>query len=76
MKTKQKSQATHICTQRLIEIHTDTKRQKHKQTQKCKNETFKYNLYKTNSILIVRFDCLSTISKIYKTHSDVKNINE
>ena len=28
MQTKQKPQATHISTQRLIEIHTYTKRQK------------------------------------------------
>ena len=38
MQTKQKPQATHIYTQRLIEIRTDTKRQKHMQTQKCKNK--------------------------------------
>ena len=37
MQTKQKSQATHICTQRLIEIRTDTKRQKHMQAQTYKN---------------------------------------
>ena len=36
MQTKQKPQATHICTQRLIEICTDTKRQKHMQTQNVK----------------------------------------
>ena len=37
MQTKQKPQATHICTQRLKETCTDAKRQKHMQTQKCKN---------------------------------------
>ena len=37
MQTKQKPQTTHIFTQRLIEISTDRKRQKHMQTQKCKN---------------------------------------
>ena len=36
MQTKQKPQGTHICTQRLIEICTDTKRQKHMQTQNVK----------------------------------------
>ena len=38
MQTKQKPQATHIYTQRLIEIRTDTKRQKNMQTQKCINK--------------------------------------
>ena len=37
MQTKEKSQATHIYTQRLIEICTDTNRHKHMQTQKYKN---------------------------------------
>ena len=37
MQAKQKPQATHIFTKRLIEIHTDIKRQKHMQTQKCQN---------------------------------------
>ena len=35
----------------------------------------KQNLSKTSSILI-RFDCLFTINKINKTHSDITNINE
>ena len=36
MQTKQKPHATHIYTERLIEICTDTKRQKHMQTQNVK----------------------------------------
>ena len=36
MHTKQKPQATHISTQRLIEIRADTKRQNHMQTEKSK----------------------------------------
>ena len=39
MQTKQKPQAKHIYTQRLIEICTDTKRQKHMQTKKCNNNS-------------------------------------
>ena len=36
MQTKEKLQATHIYTQRLIEIRTDTNRHKHMQTQNMK----------------------------------------
>ena len=36
MQTKQKPHAPHIYTERLIEICTDTKRQKHMQTQNVK----------------------------------------
>ena len=40
--------------------------------QHFQNNTISYILfYKTNSILI-RFDCLFTINKISKTHSDIK----
>ena len=46
MQTKQKPLETHICTERPIEIRTDTKRQKHMPTQKCKNETFIYFQYR------------------------------
>ena len=33
MQTKQKPQAAHICTQRLIEIRTDTKTETHTNTE-------------------------------------------
>ena len=49
MWTKQKSQTTHICTQRLIETHTDT----NKDTHTCKDgniKIFKHNKGKTNSM--------------------------
>ena len=36
MQEKQKPQATHVYTQRLIKIRTDTKRQKHMQIQNVK----------------------------------------
>ena len=42
MPTKQKTQATHVYTQRLMETCTDTKRHKHMKTQKCKTN-FKHN---------------------------------
>ena len=37
MQTKQKPQATHIYTKRLIQTRTDTNRNTHMQTQKYKN---------------------------------------
>ena len=67
MQIKQKPQTTHAYTQRLIERRTDTNTDMH--TCKHKNiKIFKHNKRKTNSIQTIRFDCLFTINRIYKTH--------
>ena len=75
MQTKQKPQVTHTYTQRLIEICTDAKRQKNMQTQKCINKHKTYIKQIQYELDLIAYSQFAT-TKIYKTHSDIKNINE
>ena len=64
MQTKQKPQATHICTQRLIEIRADTKRQKHMQHRNVK--ITKHNKIYVKQIHYKKLD-LITYSQLVKS---------
>ena len=61
-------------------IHTKTNRNTNRHTDRnpCKHgnvKIIKYNKIYIKKSVLIRFDCLFTINKIYKAHSDIKNIN-